>query len=126
MKRILSILLTAGLTAAFFSFTAPSAQELEIITLEESAESNVAGDVTGDGTLNRQDLLRLAKHFAGWDVEIHEKNSDVTGDGTINRQDLLRLAKHFAGWDVTLDRYPEPEPEPDPEPEPEPDPEPEP
>ncbi|MBR5527415.1 MAG: Ig-like domain-containing protein, partial [Clostridia bacterium] len=28
------------------------------------------GDVTGDGELNRKDLLRLAKFFAGWDVTL--------------------------------------------------------
>lgn len=60
------------------------------------------GDVTGDGILNGKDLLRLAKYFAGWNVEIHESASDVTGDGNVNRQDNLRLAKYFAGWDVTL------------------------
>ncbi|MBR5527411.1 MAG: hypothetical protein IKV97_00290 [Clostridia bacterium] len=60
------------------------------------------GDVTGDGTLNRQDLLRLAKYFAGWNVSIDIHTSDVTGDGAINRQDLLRLAKYFAGWNVSL------------------------
>ena len=60
------------------------------------------GDVTGDGELNRKDLLRLAKFFAGWDVELDEAAADVTGDGAVNRQDLLRLAKYFAGWDVTL------------------------
>ncbi|MBR5528568.1 MAG: leucine-rich repeat protein [Clostridia bacterium] len=62
----------------------------------------ISGDVTGDFNVNRQDLLRLAKYFAGWDVEIDDAASDVTGDGNINRQDLLRLAKYFAGWNVTL------------------------
>ena len=60
------------------------------------------GDVTEDGIVNRQDLLRLAKYFAGWQVEICEDAADVTGDGQVNRQDLLRLAKYFAGWQVTL------------------------
>ncbi|MBR5527882.1 MAG: Ig-like domain-containing protein, partial [Clostridia bacterium] len=62
----------------------------------------LSGDVTGDFVINRQDLLRLAKYFAGWDVEIDEMASDVTADGNVNRQDLLRLAKYFAGWDVAL------------------------
>ena len=87
---------------------------LESYTIEEAAltfgtqngtvtvRDFICGDATGDGTLNRQDLLRLAKAFAGWDVEYDEAASDVTGDGTVNRQDLLRLAKYFAGWDVTL------------------------
>lgn len=60
------------------------------------------GDVTGDGKVNRMDLLRLGKYFSGWDVEIDETGSDVTGDGKVNRMDLLRLGKYFSGWDVTL------------------------
>ena len=62
----------------------------------------IPGDVTGDGNVNRSDLLRLAKYFSGFDVEIDEAASDVTGDGNINRSDLLRLAKYFSGFDVVL------------------------
>ncbi len=61
-----------------------------------------AGDVTGDGKINGMDLLRLGKHFAGWNVEIDETGADVTGDGKINGMDLLRLGKYFAGWNVNL------------------------
>ena len=62
----------------------------------------VPGDVTGDGNVNRMDLLRLGKYFSGWEVEINMDGSDVTGDGNVNRMDLLRLGKYFSGWDVTL------------------------
>lgn len=68
-----------------------------------SQKSNILyGDINSDGEVNRLDLLRLSKHFAGWDVEIDEKASDVNDDGEVNRIDLLRLSKYFAGWDVTL------------------------
>ena len=30
-----------------------------------------SSDVTNDGTINRKDLLRLAKYFAGWNVTLH-------------------------------------------------------
>lgn len=62
----------------------------------------IPGDITGDGVLNRNDLLRLAKHFSGFTVEIDEAASDVTGDGKVTRNDLLRLAKYFSGFDVEL------------------------
>lgn len=60
------------------------------------------GDVTGDGKLDRADLTRLSKYFAGWDVEINADAADVTGNGKLDRADLTRLSKYFAGWDVEL------------------------
>ena len=66
------------------------------------AEISIPGDVTGDGSVTRADLLRLAKHFSGFTVELDEAAADVTGDGEVTRADLLRLAKHFSGFDVVL------------------------
>ena len=62
----------------------------------------IPGDVNGDLVVNRNDLLRLAKHFSGFEVEIDEVASDVTGDGEVTRGDLLRLAKYFSGFEVEL------------------------
>lgn len=62
----------------------------------------IPGDVNGDGTVARSDLLRLAKYFAGHSVEIDQAAADVTGDGKLARADLLRLAKYFAGHSVVL------------------------
>ena len=64
--------------------------------------TTIYGDVTGDGTVNRNDLLRLAKYFSGFDIDINESAADVTYDGTVNRSDLLRLAKYFSGFDVEI------------------------
>jgi len=69
-----------------------------MITVRDS----IPGDVIGDGSVTRSDLLRLAKHFSGFTVEIDEIAADVTGDGQVTRSDLLRLAKHFSGFDVEL------------------------
>ena len=62
----------------------------------------IKGDVNGDGTVNRLDLLRLAKHFAGYEVEFAAWSADVNGDDDVTNADLLRLAKYLSGWDVTL------------------------
>ena len=62
----------------------------------------VYGDLTGEGTVNRKDLLMLAQHFAGFDVSFNTDAADLNCDGTVNRKDLLVLAQHFAGFDVTL------------------------
>lgn len=81
--------------SAAHKFAIANKIKYEIITVEP-------GDITADGQINRMDLLRLAKYFAGWEVEIDETAADVTGDGKLNRMDLLRLAKYFAGWNVAL------------------------
>ena len=60
------------------------------------------GDVTGDGKVDTNDLLRLAKYLADWDVEIDEDAADVAANGKVDTNDLLRLAKYLADWDVEL------------------------
>lgn len=65
-------------------------------------EETLFGDVNGDGKVNQKDLLRLAKHFAGYDETINEAASDVNADGAVTQKDLLRLAKFFSGYDVKL------------------------
>lgn len=63
---------------------------------------HVPGDINGDDGLTSKDLLRLARYFAGWDVEVNELALDINGDGTVNSKDLLRLARYLAGWDVEI------------------------
>ena len=106
-KNVISISDTAFRHVFNFVINAPAGSYAQTYAQEKGHTFNEIpnanpGDVTSDGTVNRQDLLRLAKYFAGWDVELDEAAADVTGDGSVNRQDLLRLAKYFAGWDVTL------------------------
>ncbi len=64
--------------------------------------SRLSGDVNDDGVVDVRDLMRLAKHFAGFGVTISTSNSDVTGDGMVDVRDLMRLAKFFAGFNVIL------------------------
>ncbi|MBE6606255.1 MAG: CHAP domain-containing protein [Ruminococcaceae bacterium] len=91
-----------------------SLSDLEALNIDESNVSfdifngtvevtdSIPGDLTGDGTVTRADLLRLAKSFSGFDVEMDMMAADVTGDGAVTRADLLRLAKYFSGFDVEL------------------------
>ena len=74
----------------------------EVFTAETKVNNVIPGDVTGDGVVTRSDLLRLAKYFSGFEVEIDSAAADVTGDGEVTRSDLLRLAKYFSGFDVKL------------------------
>lgn len=67
-----------------------------------SVWDHIAGDINGDGELTSKDLLRLARYFANWDVEVNEKALDVNNDGVSNSKDLLRLARYLADWDVEI------------------------
>ena len=57
----------------------------------------IPGDVNGDGTVDNQDLLQLARFIAGYDVTIDTEAADMNGDGKIDGLDVLRLAKQLAG-----------------------------
>ena len=47
----------------------PTPEENEEVTAEVTEQTDeAAADVTGDGKLTRNDLLRLAKYFSGFDV----------------------------------------------------------
>ncbi len=69
---------------------------------ETDEPAYIPGDVDGNGSVTRSDLLRLAKHFSGFVVQINEAAADVTRDGKVTRNDLLRLAKYFSGFDIEL------------------------
>jgi hypothetical protein len=51
------------------------------------------GDANLDGTVNFDDLLRLAKNYNKPDA--HWQNGDFTRDGAVNFDDLLALAKNY-------------------------------
>lgn len=61
------------------------------------ADPPLLGDVNGDGTVDGRDVLRLARYFAGYPVQIDSAAADLTGDGSLDGRDLLRLAKRLAG-----------------------------
>ena len=67
-----------------------------------SVLDHVPGDINGDNALTSKDLLRLARYFADWDVEVNDLAMDVNGDGDVNSKDLLRLARYLADWDVEI------------------------
>ena len=63
-------------------------------------DTDIPGDVNGDGEVDGRDVIRLMKFLAeetdeetGEVVKINEKNSDLNQDGEVNELDLLRLLK---------------------------------
>ena len=59
-------------------------------------EDSVIGDITGDGTVDVRDLIRLLKYVNGEAVTLRG-SGDVTGDGAIDLADVLRLMKYLVG-----------------------------
>ena len=55
------------------------------------------GDISGDGSVNTMDLIRLMKYINGEPVDIAPGSRDVNGDGRENIMDLIRLMKYING-----------------------------
>ena len=75
----------------------------------EIGDTDIPGDVNGDGEVDGCDVIRLMKFLAedideetGEVVKINEKNSDLNEDGEVNELDLLRLLKALAEDDVPV------------------------
>jgi hypothetical protein len=57
------------------------------------------GDINGNGKVDINDAIYLAKHVAGWSgYEVIKANGDINCDGNVNINDAIYLAKHVAGW----------------------------
>jgi len=85
------------------SFCVPVETETPTPSVTPGADDFLPGDVTGDGTVDIMDVIRLLKHVSGWDVKIVTENSEVTGDNDINIMDVIRLLKYVSGWSVNLE-----------------------
>lgn len=57
------------------------------------------GDVSGDGVINADDRIILARCLAGWSgYTVNPTAGDVNGDGRVSGDDRLYLARALAGW----------------------------
>ncbi len=58
------------------------------------------GDINGDGEVDLNDAIYLAKHVLGWEgyEEIYA-NDDINGNGEVDLNDAIYLAKHVLGWE---------------------------
>lgn len=77
----------------------------KLLIFENKVTVNAPGDVNSDGKVDTDDLLKLSKYLAGWDIEFTQAESsaaDVTGDEKVDCLDILRLLKYLAGWKVEL------------------------
>ena len=77
------------------------------IKIEEGAVSVVAGqlgDVTGDGRIAINDVVKLAQSVAGYTTLTSQEQAlaDVTHDGRIAINDVVKLAQYVAGYITSL------------------------
>lgn len=64
--------------------------------MNDSAVSQIQGDVDGDGSVNAADLARLKRYLAGHDIQI-TLNADIDANGKVNAIDLVKLYKKLVG-----------------------------
>lgn len=85
-------------------FTGEVVSQLDVdeVSYELSYDSEMVGDVNGDGKVNGKDGILLAQYLAEWDVTINMDAADVNGDGKVNGKDGVLLAQYLAEWDVEL------------------------
>ncbi len=66
------------------------------------ALSHIPGDITGEGSVGVQDIVRLLKYVSGEDVDVNVDALDLNGDGVVNVKDIIRLMKYLAGEPVEI------------------------
>ena len=63
----------------------------------------ILGDLDGDSELSDWDGVLLARHLAGWNVEIPTLDAlDIDGDGEITDWDGVVLDRYLAGWNISI------------------------
>lgn len=77
--------------------------ETEVIPMLEAEDKRTPGDVNSDGVVDGRDLIRLARHLGGLNVEIDASNASVNGDEIVDGRDLIRLARYLGGLNVELE-----------------------
>ena len=80
--------------------TSPLGTDYKVVTSNNKNYSIIIkGDVTGDGTVNSADLLKIVKYLKGsTQLSNGQKTaSDCTNDNTINSADLLKIVKYLKG-----------------------------
>ena len=64
-----------------------------------SVTERIAGDATGDGSLNLKDIVTIRRYLAHWEgVVVDESSADVNGDGVVSLEDVALLMRFLAGW----------------------------
>lgn len=95
----LSLVTAAGLPVSGHVGTGNLLQLIRSDTLAASYSVVIRGDVSGDGTINSLDLLKIQKHILGVSTlsGAAAEAADANADGEVNARDLLRTQRHILG-----------------------------
>lgn len=108
IKKFICILIVLSvITVLIFTSASVSAvgNEVDIDVSDELCF--IPGDVNGDGKLNNNDLVTIARVQAKWkNIKYMKSTIDTNGDGEFNLKDVVRLSQKLAGWDVEISDVP--------------------
>lgn len=95
----LSLVTAAGLPVSGHVGTGNLLQLIRGDTLAASYPVVIRGEVSGDGTINALDLLKIQKHILGITTltGAAAEAADANVDGEVNARDLLRTQRHILG-----------------------------
>ena len=67
-----------------------------------AVESDIPGDIDGNGIVNIRDAARLILYVNNNDVDCLNAALDADGNGIINNDDASAILKSITGWDASL------------------------
>lgn len=70
--------------------------------ITDEAGKRIPGDVSGDDSVNIDDVICLLDYLCDSPGGIHQTNADVNGDGKVDLHDVLLILQYLAGWNVSL------------------------
>ncbi len=73
-----------------------------------AAADHLKGDVNGDGNIDQNDRMILARFIAGWDgydTLVDTEAADIDGNGKVTAKDRMILSRYLDGWGEEYDSY---------------------
>lgn len=94
-RQFLRVLLFSGIcVAASFLIGIQSAGEVQPIALIEAGSVSQVGDITGDGSVDVQDVIHILEIVQGYrQATPDDLRADPNGDGMLTIDDALRILR---------------------------------
>lgn len=75
-----------------------------MVEYNDSTSVVMYGDVTGDGTIDIADAIKILRFDAGYDQLTNEQYvaAELTNDGMVDIADAIKILRYDAGYDTTI------------------------